>query len=218
MKDLTRVTVAQMRQMEEAAVKNGISVATLMENAGKAVAEEALSMAGKGSIVVFAGYGNNGGDGLVTARYLLKSGYQVKVFLVGKPKQMSAHTQANYQALRALARMPETITTLEDIETIFDTLVQPDLIIDAIFGIGIKGVLEDFYLRLFEKINAQDVPILAVDIPSGLDADSGEPLGAAIKAAKTLAFGYLKAGFKNPKASRYVGEVVIAAIGLPEDA
>ena len=112
MKDFICVTVQQMRQREEAAVKNGISVAALMENAGKAVAEEALSMAGKGSIVVFAGYGNNGGDGIVAASYLLKSGYQVKVFLVGKPKQMSTHTNANYQALRALSPTTGTIATL----------------------------------------------------------------------------------------------------------
>lgn len=209
------VTVKQMREMEEAAVKRGTALSTLMENAGKAVADEAMALIRhNASVVTFAGYGNNGGDGLVAARYLLKSNYQVKTFLVGSSKSFSPQTQENYDALIKLNHKPEGISTIEEIEKAFASPFKPTLVIDAIFGIGIRGGLDDFYVKLIDKINALAAPTLAVDIPSGLDADSGEPLGAVVRATETVTFGCAKAGFKNPEAKQYIGEVVVADIGL----
>ena len=209
------VTVQQMRKIEEAAVKKGTALSTLMENAGKAAANEAMAMMRhNASVVTFAGYGNNGGDGLVAARYLLKSDYQVKTFLVGSSKSFSPKTQENYDALIKLNHKPEEIATIEEIEKAFVSSFNPALVIDAIFGIGIRGVLDNFYIKLIDKINALAVPTLAVDIPSGLDADSGEPLGAVVRATETVTFGCAKAGFKNPKAKQYIGTLVIVDIGL----
>lgn len=209
------VTVKQMRKMEDAAVKRGTTLSTLMENAGKAAANEAMALIRhNASVVTFAGYGNNGGDGFVAARHLIHAGYKVEIFLVGSPKQFSPETSNNYEALIELNHKPIAMAILEDVERTFYTMSKPAFVIDAIFGIGIRGVLDDFYVKLMDKINALAAPTLAVDIPSGLDADSGEPLGAAIRATETVTFGCAKAGFKNPKAKQYTGEVVVADIGL----
>ena len=90
----------------------------------------------------------------------------------------------------------------------------PDLIIDAIFGIGMRGRLNDFYLKLINKINALGAAIIAVDSPSGLDADTGKPQGDAIIADRTITFGRPKIGFKNHEAKRYIGKLTVADIGL----
>ena len=209
------VTVKQMRELEDRAVKEyGMALSALMENAGRAVAAEAMQMVKKGPVAVFCGYGNNGGDGMVAARYLIKSGYRVKIFLAGIPKTFSPETNANYIKLLDLKHQPEQISAIEEIDRAFENMPNPGLIIDAIFGIGLKGMLENFHLKLIEKINTIGVPVIAVDIPSGLNADTGEPLGIAITATKTITLGCMKIGFKNPKAKACIGELVVADIGL----
>ena len=216
MRQFRYVTVKQIRELEDAALtKHGIALSILMENAGKAVADQAAGLVKKGApIAVFCGYGNNGGDGMVAARYLIKNGYQVKVFLAGSFRAFSEETNANYKALIDLGYSPISISTKVEIEKRFQEMAKPEVIIDAIFGIGIHGMLSDFYLKLIDKINAIASPVISVDIPSGLEADSGESLGIAVQADKTVTFGYPKAGFKNPKAKVYLGELIIADIGL----
>lgn len=211
------ITAAQMRALEEKAVKEGITIAALMENAGKSVADEVMKSAGTDqAISVFCGYGNNGGDGMCAARHLIEKGYTAKVFLAGKPKPFSPQAQACYDKLLELKHKPQTLASQDEIEKAFNNIEESGLIIDALFGIGIRGPLDDFYQKLIFKINRSGAPVIAVDIPSGLGADSGRPLGIAIKAHKTITFGYPKAGFKNPEAKAYVGELVIADIGLPK--
>lgn len=213
--DIKFVTVSEMRHIETIAVKEyGKSIAALMESAGKAVANEAMAMVKEGEVWVFCGYGNNGGDGLVAARYLIKQGYKTKVFLVGSPKPFSTEASLNYTALLVLGCQPQKISTTEEINKSLDDVKDARLLIDAIFGVGIRGTLEKFYITLIDKINSLDVPIISVDIPSGLDADTGKPLGVAIKAIKTLTMGYPKIGFKDAKAKPYLGELVVADIGL----
>jgi len=211
------VTAAQMKEIDRYAIQDcGIAALTLMENAGRAVAEEAKKIAPMGDAIVFAGYGNNGGDGLVAARHLLKDGHKVKVFFAGKPKSLSPETNSNLESLLKININPQFIANESDIENILGKMAKPGIIIDAIFGIGIKGTLEGFYIKLVEEINNIGAPIISVDIPSGLDADSGKPLPAAIKAHTTVTFGYPKAGFKDAEASGYVGKLIVADIGFPE--
>ncbi|TAN61025.1 NAD(P)H-hydrate epimerase [bacterium] len=211
------VSVARMRALEEKAVKSGIAISALMESAGKHVADEVMKSAETVKpISVFCGYGNNGGDGMCAARHLIENGYAVKIFLAGKPKPFSPQARACYDKLVDLNHKPQTISAQDEIEKAFGNIGESQLIIDALFGIGIRGPLDDFYQKLITRINSSGVPVIAVDIPSGLDADSGRPLGAAIKAHKTITFGYPKAGFNNPEAKAYVGELVIADIGLPK--
>ena len=203
--------------MDSRAIKQcGIAVYSLMENAGKAIAAEAMKTVRKGKVSIFCGYGNNGGDGFVAGRHLLLNNYLVETFLVGNPRPFSPETQANYQALVAMNRMPVNVSTAEEIGKVFVQLPAPDLLIDAIFGIGIRGVLDEFFIKLIDRINGFGCPVIAADVPSGLDADTGKPLGAAVRALKTVTLGYPKIGFQNPAAKLYTGEVICADIGLSD--
>lgn len=205
-----------MKELDRRAInQRGIPAAFLMENAGAAIAAEVMKIVGKGTVFVFCGYGNNGGDGFVAGRRLLLNGYSVKTFLVGNLKPFSPETKANYQALVAVNHTPVLVSAGEEIDKVFVQLPAPDLVVDAIFGIGLKGVPDEFFLKLIDRINGFGCPVIAADVPSGLDADTGKPLGAAVKAFKTVTLGYPKVGFQNPAAKSYTGEVVCADIGLP---
>ncbi|MBA2123538.1 NAD(P)H-hydrate epimerase [bacterium Unc6] len=209
------VTAQQMREIDRYTIeKEGVSASVLMENAGRAVAEEAMKIIRTGTVAIFAGYGNNGGDGLVTARYIKRRGYNIRVFLVGKNRVFSPETEEHHRKISRLGVVSQKIATINEIEKNLNKFA-PDLIVDAIFGIGIRRYLDEFYVKLIGRINAFSVPVVAVDIPSGLDADTGEPCaGEAVKANVTVTFGYPKIGFKNPEAKYYTGKVVVADIGL----
>ena len=211
------LTVKEMKELDSRAINQcGIPASFLMENAGKAIAAEAMKTVRKGKVFIFCGYGNNGGDGFVAGRHLLFNNYSVKTFLVGNPKPFSPETQANYQALVAVNHTPAVISGVKGIEEAFDDLPVPDLVIDAIFGIGFRGVLGEFFIKLIDRINGFGCPVIAADIPSGLDADTGKPLRTAVKALKTVTLGYPKIGFQNPAAKPYLGEVICVDIGLPD--
>ena len=208
------VTAEEMRALDRRAIQEyGIPALRLMENAGCAVADEAMKMLKKGGVFIFSGYGNNGGDGFVAARYLAEKNYDVKVFLVGEEKPLSEEAKANLDSLKPFNIKPEKIG-IEDVDKILRKIKKPDLIIDAIFGIGIKGVLMGPYARLIDGINRIGAPIISIDIPSGLNSDTGEAMPCAIKAARTVTLGFPKTGFKNPKAKIYLGEISVADIGL----
>jgi NAD(P)H-hydrate epimerase len=210
------VTVKEMKELDRIAIEeHGILASRLMENAGRAVADNSENFIKKGETFVFSGYGNNGGDGFVAARHLLKKGFNVRVFLVGKPKDMTPEAAAHLKSLKKMKVFPVKIAAEEDIARISRAMKKPDVIIDAIFGIGVKGPLDSFYSGLIGVINSLNVPVVAVDVPSGLDADTGRPLGCAIKAARTVTLGLPKAGFKSAEAKDYVGELIVADIGLP---
>lgn len=209
------VTKDEMREIDRIAIEErGIPAVALMENAGRAVAEECAKLLRKGRIVVFSGYGNNGGDGFVAARYLSKKGYEVSVFLAGRPRTLSPEANKKLEELISAGTTPTAISDKKALDAIFRDMGSPDLVIDAIFGIGVRGPLEDLYVDLIERINALDSPVVAIDIPSGLDADTGRPLPKAIKASITVAIGYPKKGFECPEAREYVGRLFIADIGL----
>ena len=213
------VTVREMKELDSRAInQHGIPAAVLMENAGKAVSVEAMKMVEAGDkrgVFIFCGYGNNGGDGFVTARRLLLNGYQATTFLAGKPRPFSPEAQGNYQALSGMNRAPLIVSASAEIDRMFDGLPAPGLVIDAVFGIGLRGVPDEFFLKLIGRINGFNCPVIAVDIPSGLDANTGKSLGAAVRAVKTVTLGYPKIGFQNPDAEQYTGEIIVADIGLP---
>ena len=125
-------------------------------------------------------------------------------------------TNSNLEAIFSLKIQPKFISK-EDIEKAFSGLKAPDVIIDAIFGIGLKGLLDNFYIKLIEKISDFENSYRMADIPSGLDLDMGAPMPSAIKANVTVTFGYPKAGFKNEIAKPYLGKLVIADIGLSRE-
>jgi len=212
------VTASEMREIDKAAIESGVPARELMENAGRAVAAEAGKLIKTGNVAIFCGYGNNGGDGFVSARYLKKKGYDVSVYVMGRPRSMTQESSDNLEKLFTLGIKVDIIPDKTRTEFLFKSLIKPALVIDALFGTGFKGPLDDVLSEVVSRINALRPIILAIDIPSGLDTDTGKPLPEAIKAYLTVALGYPKAGFKAPGAKDYTGIVVVADIGLPKEA
>ena len=192
----------------------------LMENAGRSCAElvkEKLAATPSREVCVFCGTGNNGGDGYVIARHLLNAGFKVSVALCGDREKVRGDARVN---LEVLERLGHTVVHLDpgavDVASRIGQLAgRAGLLVDALFGTGLQGQLREPYRSLVETINALQRPVLAVDIPSGLDCDTGEPLGAAIQAAYTVTFVAVKKGFvASSQAGRYVGELYVASIGI----
>ena len=210
------VSSSKMKQLDIlASVKFGIPSLVLMENAGRSAVELILKSYNnkKGCIWIFCGYGNNGGDGFVVARHLLNRGIRVMVFLVGKKKSFSQESHINYHILTKLDCKIKKISNYKSLKTI--RAKGAALIVDAIFGIGLKGHLNDFYRGLIQWINNQRVSVFSLDIPSGLDADKGIPLPIAVKARQTLTFGIVKKGLIKKSAEPFVGKLNIGDISLP---
>ncbi|MFH1541705.1 MAG: NAD(P)H-hydrate epimerase [bacterium] len=189
----------------QAQEKLGLSSLILMENAGRSVAEIAITM-GK-SFAVVCGVGNNGGDGLVAARHLLNAGCKVQVFLIGDPQKLKPDPKINYSILQKMG---------QKIETDLPQQIEADLIVDAIFGIGLETEVRASEQQIIRAINKSGKPVLAVDIPSGLDVDTGEVLGVAIKATKTVTFLAPKIGFALAQGPEYCGEVIVRDIGITD--
>lgn len=209
------VTADEMRRIDYDAIENrGVKALDLMEKAGRALAEEVTKITKLGEVAVFCGYGNNGGDGLVAARYLSRAKYSVIVYMAGNDKMFSRETETNYYTLLNMGVPIVHITEKNNLSELFIGISRPSVVIDAIFGIGFHGGLDLFYFNLIENINNMNAPIISADIPSGLDADSGHALPLAITAARTVTFGYPKKGFQNPSARQFTGEIVVADIGL----
>ncbi len=207
------VTSTEMRELDRQAIERGTSAALLMERAGSALSEEVKELSPIGGILILAGYGNNGGDGLVAARFLLEAGYKVNVVMAGEEKELSDESKYHYDLLQsASGKPPQKIEIAKVAESV--TFSEAGCIVDAIFGIGFHGKLSEDYIKLFDTINKSGIPIVSADIPSGLDADTGKALPVAIEASKTVTFGYPKMGFKFPRAKKYIGELVIADIGV----
>ena len=179
----------QVRAFDKHAIETlGIPSAVLMENAGRGAAQVLEALGIRGPIVICCGKGNNGGDGLVMARHLTNRGFDVRTLLFAGPEDEI--DDANLAALFARA----------------------DWIVDALFGTGLTGPLRVPFDRLVTLINASPARVLAVDIPSGLDCDTGTPLGAAIRAEHTVTFIAPKLGY-NPAALEFTGRVHVVDIG-----
>lgn len=203
-----------VRAVDRAAIERyGLSGLVLMENAARGLLETALDMlpeAGCAAPVhIFCGSGNNGGDGYALARHLDIAGYAVRLIA---PKAPGPSTDAGVNAA-ICARMEIPVTPLDEL----DRHPRPSLIVDAIFGTGLDRPVEGEPRRMIERINRSGIPVLAVDAPSGLDVETGEALGTAIRATRTVTFVGLKVGFLRASAEPYVGRVSVASIGVPGD-
>jgi len=196
----------------------GIPGAVLMENAGRSCAElikEKLADAAKPKVCIFCGTGNNGGDGYVIARHLLNSGFEVVVVICGDRGKIKGDAKINLDILEGLGQQVEQLNLDDDVTGQVGSFTGgAGMLVDAIFGTGLSGQLNSKYKALIESINSRGCPIVAVDIPSGLDCDTGEPLGAAVKADYTVTFVAVKKGFNSAKAKAYTGEVFVASIGV----
>jgi NAD(P)H-hydrate epimerase len=215
---------AALREVDRRALEEyRIPVMVLMENAGRAVAEAALHhLKPNSSILVVAGPGNNGGDGLVAARHLHNAAYPVEILTIFDPRAPLGPSHAAVSAqLAILAAMKLSIHAISaDHAEIRDWIVdsQPhDFIIDALFGTGLSREVTGLPRDVIHALNLARRTILSIDIPSGLDAATGQPLGIAVKATQTVSFCGTKTGFAHPAAKLFIGKLTIADIGAPRE-
>lgn len=211
-------TSEKVKVIDRKATKEwGLPSSLLMENAGRSsvkVIREEISPLPE-EILVVSGKGNNGGDGLVIARRLIDLGFQVETFVLGERGQLAEETERNVELLE---RMTERVNYCSPgDELLVDSIEKnPPLIIDSIFGIGIEGELRGNYPELIDVINNSREKTVAIDIPSGLPADSGSPPGPAVEADLTVTMGFIKLGTLLPVAKKYVGRQRVASVGYPE--
>ncbi|MBN2137801.1 MAG: NAD(P)H-hydrate epimerase [Sedimentisphaerales bacterium] len=197
----------------------GVPGVVLMENAGRTCAEliaEKLDTAKGRKVCILCGTGNNGGDGYVIARHLLNSRFEVLVAICGDREKITGDAKVNLDVLEKTGRAVEAVDPKsEQAAGRVKRLCQgADMIVDALFGTGLAGKLRAGYERIIEAVNEQNCPVAAVDIPSGLDCDTGLPLGTAIRADYTVTFVAAKKGFARAEAGAYTGEIYVASIGI----
>jgi NAD(P)H-hydrate epimerase len=192
-----------------------VSTLFLMENAGRGIAEAAsriLNDCGGKAVVILAGKGNNGGDGFVAARYLIGEGFRVATFLLGEKNEVKGASRAN---LDRLGGLPREIRSKGDFKELKDEILKADLLIDALLGTGVKGSIGGLTAEAITLLNEAQKPIISVDIPSGLDADTGKPLGVCMQARQTVTFGLPKLGLFLYPGKEFAGEVITCDIGIP---
>jgi len=216
------LTREQVRAVDRVAIEQyGIPGVVLMENAGRACARAAAEMMGDAAdagAVVLCGRGNNGGDGFVIARHLSNGGARVRIVLLGSAEDVlggGGDAAVNLRiALNMALPLREAPSGSEAAEAI-RSLAGADLIVDAMLGTGARGEVREPVRSAIEALNDCGRPVLAVDVPSGLDCDTGRPMGLAVRAARTVTFVAAKVGFAQPGAEDYTGVIEVAEIGLP---
>jgi NAD(P)H-hydrate epimerase len=215
------LNAAQMREADRRTIEEiGIPSLVLMENAGRQVVSAMEAIHGdlaEHSVAVLCGRGNNGGDGFVVARTLLQRGIDVSVFLVGQIGDVRGDARVN---LEILGRLGLTIVEISDSqawELHFSEISDCTLIVDAIFGTGLNQPLGGLLETIVADVNGSGIPIVAIDLPSGLSADSHEPIGDSIEAGTTVTLGAPKLSLVLPPAETRAGDIVIADIGIPLD-
>ncbi len=213
------VTAEQMQELDRKAIETyRIPGIVLMENAGRGAAEVILATfpeIQKMKIAVIAGKGNNGGDGFVIARYLLNRGISVKVFLLTDSNVLRGDAETNFQMVRRMGGEVISLPSSKDYQKVKRDLEKFDLLIDGIFGTGLDTEVRGYYREVIDHLNSLQKPIVAIDIPSGLNANTGKPLGTAIHAFLTVTFGLPKVGHLVSPGTDYVGELKVIDIGIP---
>ena len=212
------VTASEMRELDRRAIQDlGIPSLVLMENAGRTTYQilrrEFPEL--QGEVAVVAGRGNNGGDGFVVARYLANAGIPAAVFLLGARDQVSGDARVNLEILAHLDIEVTEVRTDADLNPLVHRLAKAGLIVDALLGTGLNSPVTGLMAALIERLNHLRAPVLAVDIPTGLSADTGEVLGAALKARVTVTYGWPKLGQILPPGRDYVGRLWQVDISIP---
>lgn len=213
------VTAAEMKALDTAAIEDyGISGLVLMENAGRQVVDLIRRVTGdvRGRIVaVFTGKGNNGGDGYVAARHLLNMGAEVKVLSLVNTGEITGDAAVNFEIWRKMGQKVYTVNQGDGSNIVRLALLNTDLIVDAVYGTGFKGKMSEKAGRIVEVLNKSGKPIVAVDVPSGLEADTGRVNGPCVRANYTVTFGLPKLGMFLEPGADYTGEITVADISLP---
>ena len=208
------ISVEQMMQIENNGHQMGFLKKFMMENAGAAAVKNLIKKfddISKKNVVVFAGLGNNGGDALVVARHLSGYGASVAVVLLGESEKIKTEeSQWNWKLLEKMS----SVKLISGTNSNFD--YKADIIIDGILGTGISGEIREPYSSAINFINSSDSFKFAVDVPSGLDPDTGNTANIVVKADLTVTFHKMKKGM--PKSNDLCGEIIVEKIGIPPEA
>jgi NAD(P)H-hydrate epimerase len=210
----------EMQELDRKAIETyRIPGMILMENAGRGAAEvisNTFPDLHKKKIAIIAGKGNNGGDGFVIARYLLNQGTSVRVYLLTDPKGLRGDAEINFNIFQRMKGEVVSVPSSKDYVKVKKDLEKFDILVEGIFGTGLDAEVRGYYREVIDHLNTLQRPIVAIDIPSGLDANTGKPLGTAIRASLTVTFGLPKVGHLIPPGLDYVGEVKVIDIGIPK--
>jgi len=213
-------TAEEMQELDRKAIETyRIPGIVLMENAGRGAAEVISNFfpeIHKKKVAIIAGKGNNGGDGFVIARYLLNQGIYVRVYLLTDPKGLRGDAETNFSIFHRMKGEVVSVPSSKDYIKVKRDLEKFDILVDGIFGTGLDAEVRGYYREVIDHLNMLQRPIVAIDIPSGLDADTGKPLGTAIRASLTITFGLPKIGHLIPPGLDYVGKVKVIDIGIPK--
>jgi len=206
----------QVRQVDRRAIDEyGMAGIVLMENAGRGVAEAMLAVGVHGPVVVCCGKGNNGGDGFVIARHLLNRGKQVRVLLFADPVELRGDAAANWGIIKRAGIEYKVLGREVSLEQIEPLLSGADWIVDALLGTGANGEPLPPISMAIEAINRADTKVMAVDVPSGLDCDTGSAASHSVVADRTCTFVAVKPGFLVDGAEHFTGRVHVIDIGVP---
>lgn len=211
------VTTAEMRALDRATIDDvGLPALTLMETAGRAVADAALRMLGseRGHVAVVCGPGNNGGDGFVAARVLRDRGIDAVVYLAAPRDAVVGDARTHLEILERAGGIVRMLATPEQLAALDARVIDAALVIDALFGVGLTRPIEGHLAEVVTMMLMAE-RVLAVDIPSGLDADTGRTLGTAVIAERTVTMGALKIALCGAPGFARCGEVEVADIGIP---
>lgn len=211
---------AEMRAFDARVTRVGrVPSLILMENAGRGAAERIIERlpTSNARVVIVCGTGNNGGDGFVVARHLLARGFRPAAFLFGAPERCSADARVNYDAFAALKGSVGVLSSSADLDALRKALERATVVVDALFGTGLDRAIGGYLAEAVELLNAAPRKRVSLDVPSGLDADTGAPLGPTVKADLTVTFAHPKLGLLTPQGRRYAGEIEVVDIGVPPE-
>jgi NAD(P)H-hydrate epimerase len=214
------LTRDQVRRVDEWAVSRyGIAGIVLMENAGRnAAAIIDREYGPRGRAIIFCGTGNNGGDGCVIARHLHNLRWPVRLALTGDETKMSPEMLANFRVVEAMKLEWTLMADQSDRVSACGSIREDEIVIDAMLGTGFRGQVRDDFAEIIEGINhARKRAVVCIDVPSGLDCESGKPGGKAVRADLTVTFVAQKTGFAKPGAQDYVGRTEVVDIGAPRE-
>lgn len=213
------VTASEMATMDKRTIEEiGIPGMVLMENAARGAAAfflEVMPDLASRRICVLAGLGNNAGDGFVLARLFHGKGADVRVVCLQSPAKLIGEAAVNFDVLRKIGVPIEIWDESADFACQWRTVAECGVVIDAILGTGLKGEVRGVYREVIEALNCLPMPVLSVDIPTGLDSTTGRPLGVAVRATATATFGYVKLGQVVECGNEYVGRLSVIDIGIP---
>jgi NAD(P)H-hydrate epimerase len=207
----------EVRALDRRAIEEfGVPGVVLMENAGRGTAELLLSLGVHGPVAVCCGKGNNGGDGFVIARHLDNHHVPVRVLLFCRPDDLTGDAAVNYRIIDRTG-LPVVVHAGPSVDeaALRRELAAAEWVVDALFGSGLSGPVRPPFDRVIAAVNDSPARVLAVDIPSGLDCDTGLPLGAAVRAHHTATIAALKKGFAQPAAREWLGQVHVIDMGAP---